>query len=95
MIKHIVFFKFQENIKENQLLLKQKLDNLKDKIPQIIDYEVGINIVDTQRAYDVSLISSFSTKDDLKQYAINPLHLEVIDFIKSINTITKVVDYEI
>ena len=96
MIVHIVMFKFKdENKDENLLVVKNKLEELVSKIPMLNSIEVGINFADEGRAFDISLYSTFNTKDDLKAYAIHPEHLKVVELIKSVATESKVVDYEI
>lgn len=94
MIKHIVFFELEDNSQENKELIKDKIMALKDKISAIKHLEVGINFSDEERAFDLALVSDFNSKEDLKSYAVHPLHVEVIKYLKSKNTITKVVDYE-
>ena len=94
MIKHIVFFKLEDNSKELKEELKSKLISLKDKITIIRHLEVGINFNKGDRAYDLSLITDFDSVEDLNTYATHPLHVEVIKYIKSLNAITKVVDYQ-
>ncbi len=96
MIVHIVMFKFKdENKDENLLVVKSKLEELASKIPTLNSMEVGINFADEARAFDISLYSTFNTKDDLKAYAIHPEHLKVVELIKSVAQESKVVDYEI
>ncbi|MEA1955957.1 MAG: Dabb family protein [Campylobacterota bacterium] len=96
MIVHIVMFKFKEEKKqENLLVVKSKLEELVSKIPTLNSMEVGINFADEARAFDLSLYSKFNTNDDLKTYAIHPEHLKVVEFIKSVVTESKVVDYEL
>jgi len=96
MIVHIVMFKFsEENKKENLLVVKSKLEELASKIPVLEKMEVGIDFNQSERAFDLSLYSTFATKDDLKAYAVHPAHLEVVDLIKKVTKISKVVDYEI
>ena len=94
MIKHIVFFKLEDNSQEHKKFVQEKIMSLKGKIDVIKHIEVGINFADEERAYDLSLISDFDSVEDLKAYAINPLHVEVINYLKSKKTVTKVVDYE-
>ena len=94
MIKHIVFLKLEDNSDKHNKIVKNKIMALKDKISVIKHIEVGINFADEQRAYDLALISDFESLEDLQSYAVNPLHVEVISYLKSKNTITKVVDYE-
>ena len=93
MIKHIVFLKLQDNTPKHCKYVRALIMDLKDRIEVIRDYEVGINFSQEDRAYDMSLISSFDNTNDLEIYAKHPDHLEVISYLKSINTQTKVVDY--
>jgi len=94
MIKHIVFFKLENPSKEIKGELKSKLMSLKDEITIIQHLEVGINFNKGDRAYDLSLITDFNSVEDLNTYANHSLHVEVIKYIKSLNAITKVVDYQ-
>jgi len=94
MIKHIVFIKLNdENMNANALKIKELLEELPSKIEELIDIEVGINFDEADRAMDLSLYSTFSSKNDLNIYARNEDHLKVIDFIKTCAQYTKVVDY--
>jgi len=94
MITHIVFFQFKdENKEQNITKAKIMLENLKSKINTIEDYEVGINFDKADRAMDMSLYSTFKTKEDLNSYATHSLHLEVVEFIKNVTQYTKAVDY--
>jgi hypothetical protein len=94
MIKHIVFLKLEDNSMENKQVFKNKIMSLKGKIDVLKYIEVGINFSQEDRAYDLSLITDFETKEDLQTYAVDPIHVEVLKFLKSKNTRTKVVDYE-
>ena len=48
-----------------------------------------------RRAYDIALIADFESKEDLNIYATNPTHLQLIQKLKELNTLSKVVDYEL
>lgn len=94
MIKHIVFIKLKdENKNANALKIKELLQSLTAKIDGLIDIEVGINFDEAERAMDLSLYSSFKTKEDLDIYATHEEHLKVVAVIKSCSEYTKVVDY--
>lgn len=96
MVVHIVMFKFKEqNKQENLLVVKNALEELASKVPTLNSIEVGINFAEEDRAFDLSLYSTFNTKDDLKAYAIHPEHLRVVELIKQVAIESKVVDYEI
>ena len=96
MIVHIVMFKFNDDKKqENLAIVKEALEGLVKKIPELKCLEVGIDFNLSERAFDLSLYSTFTTKEDLKVYAIHPAHLEVVSLIKSVTSESKVVDYEV
>jgi len=95
MVKHIVFFKLQNDSDKIKQTLKNKLMSMQGKIEVLKSIEVGIDTNRSERAYDVSLITVFDSKEDLKSYASNPIHLRVIKYIKSNGMVTSVVDYEI
>ncbi len=95
MIVHIVMFTFKEEGKaENIQKTKKMLEALVDKIEPLKSMEVGIDFNGSERAMDLSLISTFDSKEGLKEYAVHPAHLEVVSFIKEVTEASKVVDYE-
>ena len=94
MIRHIVMWKFKEDQYENMLIFKERLLALRDKIPEIKEMEVGININPSERSFDAVLVSTFDSMDALKSYSTNPLHVAVSDFCKTIRTQSASVDYE-
>jgi hypothetical protein len=99
MIKHIVCWTIKEfaegcSKKENLQKVKLSLENLKDKIPEIISLEVGENFDPSEDAYDVSLIIEFKNKEDLKIYQEHPEHIKVIQFLRKVRDKRILVDYE-
>ena len=94
MIRHIVMWKFKEDKKEEMLVFRERLLALKDKIPEIREMEVGINIKPSERSFDAVLVSAFDSLEDLNSYSVNPLHVAVSDFCKTIRTQSASVDYE-
>lgn len=94
MIKHIVMWKFKEGEQENMLIFRDRLLSLKGKIPEIRAMEVGININPSDRSYDAVLVSEFDSLEALKAYSVNPMHVEVSAFCKSIRESSVSCDYE-
>jgi len=89
-------FKFKEEDKASNLeLVQTKLNELVSKIDELKCMEVGINFTVADRAFDLSLYSSFTTKEDLQAYAVHPEHLKVVELIKSVTLESKVVDYSL
>jgi hypothetical protein len=82
-----------ENKKENLIKTKKMLEALLDTVPTLKSMEVGINLSQEERAMDLSLYSEFENEEGLQLYANHPEHLEVVKFIKSVATGSKVSDY--
>ena len=93
MVKHIVLFKVNDKTKIEEA--KNLILNLKDKIPEIVNIEVGTDIGFDNTASDFCLTTTFNKKEDLELYATHPEHLKVIAFIKTIATERRAIDYEI
>jgi len=93
VVKHIVFFKLKD--KNDAKEVKSKLLTLKENLDFIKDLEVGINFAQEDRAYDLSLIVELESKEDLKKYATDKYHQELIKYLKTKTIDTKVVDYVI
>ncbi len=100
MIKHIIMWKLYEEAEgfskdENALRIREVLEELPEKIPQIIKLEVGINMFDSSHAYDVVLYSEFASQEDLQIYQNHPAHVALKDFIKNLRSKRHAVDYEV
>ena len=94
MITHIVMFAFnEENKEENINQAKEMLNTLMGRVPSLCSMEVGVNFSPEARAMDLSIITTFKDKEGLEDYAIHPKHLEVVAFIKTVVSVSKVVDY--
>ena len=85
----------EENKKENLLKAKEMLEGLVISVPTLQNIEVGINFSEEARAMDLSLYSEFKDYKALELYTNHPEHLEVVSFIKSVASASKVVDYNI
>ena len=80
---------------DNALKIKSLLEELPSKINDIIGYEVGINIIQSDRAMDMVIVSSFEDKDGLMRYINHPEHLKAVDFVNKRRSESRVVDFEI
>lgn len=93
MIKHVVFFQFPQPTQELCQTLKTKLESMIGKIEVLKSLEVGIDIGRSERSFDAVLITTHDDLEGLQTYAIDPIHQEVVAWIKGQNIVTKVVDY--
>jgi len=95
MVVHIVMFQFKEEHKQaNMIQAKQMLENLMGVVPTLKSIDVGVNFSTQERAMDLSIITTFESKEGLEAYALHPEHLKVVEFIKRVVDYSKVVDYE-
>ncbi len=93
MVRHIVFMKFPDFSLAQ--IAKEKLLSMKEHIDVLQDIEVGIDFSRSERSYDLALVTTFASKEDLETYRIHPYHQEIVQWLKVNDTQTKVVDYEI
>lgn len=99
MIKHIVMWRLKaeaggQTREENARNMKQRLEELPSRIPQIRSLEVGLNVRESERASDVALYAEFDSLEDLATYIRHPAHQEVATYIREITSEIRVVDYE-
>ena len=92
MVKHIVFFKNSDKAKVAEL--KTKLEVLKEEIDFIVDLEVGIDFVGSERSFDLALSVDLPTRESLGDYAVHPKHLPIVEWVKANGFESKAVDYE-
>lgn len=99
MIRHIVLFKLREfpNPQEKMAAaetLKAELMKLKSKIPVIVEFEVGINFSMDPSAWDVTINSTFRSREDLEIYRLHPDHQAFILFNKNYSEKKAITDFE-
>ena len=97
MIRHIVMWRLADTPDKAQkaAAIKEGLEALKDKIAEITDIQVGININDSDTVSDVVLVSTFASRDALAAYVQHPAHKAVgASAVKPNVTERRVVDYE-
>ncbi|PWD99843.1 Dabb family protein [Marinilabilia rubra] len=98
MIKHIVLFKFKENLEESEKSqrlekIKTDLEALISKVETLKKMEVGLNCNPDEK-YDLALISEFDSMEGLKAYAVHPEHVKAGSSIREILVERACVDYE-
>lgn len=95
MIKHIVMWTLKEdNKEENAKEMVKRLNELKNKIDVIVSIEAGENITDSNRNYDIALVSEFKSVADLDQYRVHEDHQKVVQFVRSVTDNVVAVDFE-
>lgn len=99
MITHIVVFKLKDSAEgrsksENAIIMKKMLEDLIDKIDVLKSMKVGLDVLHSDRSFDIGLIAEFDNLDDLAIYANHPDHLEAVEFIRKVRTESISVDWQ-
>jgi hypothetical protein len=95
VITHVVLMHFKnENKEENMARAHDMLLSMVGKVDSLRHLEVGLNVVESERALDLALVTRFDDLDGLTQYANHPVHVEVKRFLASVLERSFVVDYE-
>lgn len=95
MITHIVFFKLSEPSRENLEITRAKLLSMSGRIPLLRHLEAGLDVIRSERSYDIALVTKFDNLDDLQAYQVHPYHAgEVVPHMKSVCSSIVAVDYE-
>jgi len=87
-------FSRKDEKEEKASEIKSALETLPGKIKEIQFYEVGLNVIESDRASDIVLTSKFNNLDDLHNYSINPFHQAVTKIIREFSSHITSVDYE-
>ncbi|MGZ7096622.1 MAG: Dabb family protein [Methanobacterium sp.] len=95
MIKHIVLFKLKDREAESIEKAKNTLLDMKGKIKELKHIEVGIDVTNSNRSYDIAILTKFNSVQDLEAYQNSPLHIGVAEYMVSIGESIVTVDYEI
>ncbi|MGB9080640.1 MAG: Dabb family protein [Desulfuromonadaceae bacterium] len=95
MITHIVLFKLADPTPENLAATRNKLLSMDGKIDLLRHLEVGIDMIRSERSFDIALTTRFDTLEDLQAYQVHPYHAgEVIPHMKAVCSSIVAVDYE-
>jgi len=94
VVKHIVMFKLNQKTSENMEHALTALRGMQGKIETLKHLEVGIDFKESDRSYDLVLITHFENKEGLEIYASHEVHQPVIKTLRALCSHSIVVDYE-
>lgn len=94
MLKHIVFIKLADRSPEKVEISRSKLADMEGKIPQLLHIEVGVDVVHSERSFDIALITEFESMEDMKAYQVHPVHQEVLAHLAEVKDTIVSVDFE-
>lgn len=93
MITHIVLFKLKDRSPESVERSAQVLRNLEGRIDVLKSIEVGIDVLHTERSYDIALTTTFDSLEALQAYQVHPEHKKVIAHMNEVRESSVAVDY--
>jgi len=94
MITHVVLFKLKDRSPGSIKKARDVLLSMKGKLPMLQHLEVGIDVVHSERSYDIALLTRFDSLPDLKAYQAHPVHIEAAKYIMEAKESSVAVDYE-
>ncbi len=97
MIWHLVMWRVKgegEEKRRNMEEIVKMLRQLKEVIPEVKVLHTGVNFSTSSSAFDVGLITGFSSNVDLENYKIHPVHLKIVERIRKLTLKAIVVDFE-
>ena len=95
MITHIVLFKLTAPTLENLTATRNKLLSMDGKVDLLRHLEVGVDVIRSERSYDIALTTRFDSLEDLQAYQIHPYHAgDVAPHMKAVCSSIVAVDYE-
>ena len=95
MITHIVLFKLEAPSDENLGATKNMLLSMESEIPLLRYLETGIDVIRSERSYDIALVTKFDSLEELQAYQVHPYHAGVVvPHMKSVCSSIVAVDYK-
>lgn len=91
MLTHVVCFKFDSNDVAEEAA--RRLRSMAGKVPGLLSIQAGVDVLRSARSYDVALITTFNDVAALEAYQVDPVHVEVVAYIKQHATGIVAVDF--
>jgi Stress responsive A/B Barrel Domain len=95
MITHVVLFKLKDRSPSTINATRERMALIEGHIPTLLTLQVGINAVPSDRAYDIALVATFNSLEDLRAFQMHPVHVTMFDDVKARFDTIAAVDYEI
>ncbi len=96
MIRHIVCYKTKDPSQELFEKTKDVLMSMKGVVPEIVDITVGIDVLKSERSFDLVLSVDFESFESMQTYQQNEYHKTVVKpYMHSIMERSVSVDFEL
>ncbi|HEX8960897.1 MAG TPA: Dabb family protein [Geobacteraceae bacterium] len=95
MVTHIVFFKLKDRSASSIAEAEAKLLSMDGKIDILRHLEVGVDVIRSERSYDLALVTKFDSMEDLQAYQVHPYHAgEILPYMRRVSESVVAVDYQ-
>ena len=92
MFVHIVFFKFKDISDAPEA--KRRLESMSGAISGLQSVDVGIDILRKGHSWDMILDTRFQDRAAYAAYATDPIHLNIVKWLKQVISEKATIDYE-
>jgi hypothetical protein len=90
LIRHVLLFKFWPDVSQSEReTALEELRNLKDHIPEIKEWSIGVQAFPSEKSHDFAQVSSFESLEDLGRFREDPEHIRVR------NTLSRIADWAV
>ncbi|MBN2416238.1 Dabb family protein [bacterium] len=99
MVRHIVLWTLKDfgdghPKAENLPRMKAWLEGMKEAVPVIRTLEVGMNFNEIPGSFDICLVTTFDSREDLQIYQDHPEHLRVKTLLAAVRLEKRSIDYD-
>ena len=99
MVKHVIIWSFKDELTADEKStaaqkIKKDLEGLMGEIEGMTDIKVYINPLSSSNG-DLMLDSTFKDENALKEYQVNPKHVAVATYVRSVVDGRKCFDFEV
>ncbi len=92
MFTHVVMFKLKDKADCEETVAK--LRSLEGKVPSLRQIEVGQDVLQSGRSFDIVLITKFDDLAGMQAYQTDPNHVTVVEHMHRVAETAVAVDYE-
>ena len=94
MIRHIVLFKIKDEYKSELPQLVENFYGMKGKIEGMVDLEAGQDFLQSERSYDLALLTVFDSRAAFEAYQTHPMHMPVKKRMHEVRSASVSCDFE-
>lgn len=80
MLTHVVLFRFADLSVAAEC--RDRMLAMKGRIPALLDIEVGVDIIRSDRSLDLALITRHADLAGMQAYQVHPVHQELLSWVK-------------